>query len=830
MSVIRVRLDLTDRLVIGGIPMRPIQETLEGHVLCHVDNPKVHVAVSHAELATLQKREDFRYAPEYFGAKRAETRLVSGVEELIDSSRASLLLTARMYGWAADFLELERKQAQEPKKPRSERISRSDAGMRRAIERILAQREAGRKDAREEAPGAGASSDPMAHRKRRFGSDLKKKSNKKDEDTEKDENTGKDKDTTPKEWIPCVRSFRKYVLLLEQYGSADVMRPRTDVCGCNAPRVSLACEMLMAEVAARYMSETRPTKASLYLDLKLRVADAAKAAAEAGFGEVIEVPSRRTFYSRINALPAYQVHAARFGLKAAEKKFGSVTMGLDAKRPGQFVIIDEFRVPMQTILVKSGAWQLMTAKERKACEKLRPWVCVALDAATRVILGMSISREQSTSSVLATLRMVMSDKGPYADAVGALSSWDMALRPEVVMTDAGSTFISDPVRAALAGLRIGNSTGAASRPMLRALIERVFGTIHTQLLCRFTGRTFANVVQKGDYDAEDRASLTPEDLCWALPRYAVDVYHNSPHEGLDGETPANYFRRLSQLYPPTPVPDLHTMRSVFGFDIERRSGPRGVRVLGLYYQGHALQEHRRAYNDGKVTVRVDPMNMGGVSVLLDGAWMPLHCATRNLDGVTLREWIATATALRNRHARDAKITEPLLLDAIRAIQELSERRIEMVGLGDVRPSQRMLELAERNLDIGWIMPGSEFSPADGTDIAIDPFAESVATTPDVALDVATEASGPQTSAASGLVRPRRSQARAARKRAGADPMLGTTGRRSPRPNALAAQGARPAGHVASDGSAQRPRPGPRAVRRPTSNAVRSRITVTKDRA
>ncbi len=694
MAVVRASLGQHDRLTIDGIHMRPVGEVHAGHILCHVDDPAIHVELTHVEFAEVQRRNDFRYEPGYFEASRAEARLVSGVEELGQLTRQEQVQVARAWGWASDYLDLERLQREGPPKPKSERVSRSDAGMGRAIARILDARRAGADD-------AGVEQLAEEHGKVR---------------TPRKPRLGSKKATTGIEDVPCVKTLRKYVKLLERHGCPETMRHRTDGC-LGAPRASFACEAVMARVAARFASETRPTKAALYLDLKLAIGDANKAAAATGSVAVaIATPSRRTFYRRVNTLHAYSVHVARHGQKSAEKKFGSVTQGLAATRPGEFVLIDEFRVPLQTIMIKSGAWELLSEQERKAVERLRLWVCVALDAATRVILAMSISRDQSTPSVLATLRMTMSDKGAYADAVGALSPWDMAVTPEVVMTDAGSTFISDPVRAALAGLRIINRTGPASRPMLRSLVERVFGTYHTQLLARFTGRTFANVVQKGDYDAEARASLTPEDLCWILVRYVVDQYHNSPHEGLGGETPANCWRRKTHSYPPRPLPDKHTARSVFGFDVQRRSGPRGVRILGLFFQGPAIQAHRRAHADGMVTVRVDEMDMGGVSVLLDEAWAPLRCATPGLDGVSLREWIATASALRKRHARDEKLSEPIVLEAIRAIQQRSDRCLEKFGLGDVRPSQRLIDKAERDLDIGWTMPGSETPAGDDAEL------------------------------------------------------------------------------------------------------------------
>src|SRR3546814_6609698 len=98
------------------------------------------------------------------------------------------------------------------------------------------------------------------------------------------------------------------------------------------------------------------------------------------------------------------------------------------------------------------------------------------------------------SSDLAALRMVVSDKTKLADLAGATTSWDMYGRPETIVTDAGSCFISVAFRSAVSELGAESMLPPAGRPQMRGRIERVFGTIHTQLLSWFDGRTFENEI------------------------------------------------------------------------------------------------------------------------------------------------------------------------------------------------------------------------------------------------------------------------------------------------------------------------------------------------
>src|SRR3546814_4107563 len=119
---------------------------------------------------------------------------------------------------------------------------------------------------------------------------------------------------------------------------------------------------------------------------------------------------------------------------------------------------------------------------------------------------------------------------------------------------------------------------------MRGRIERVFGTIHTQLLSWFDGRTFENVVARGDYPAEARASLLVEELNRVLIRYVVDYYHNHPHEGLGGEPPRNCWNRLVGRYGVKPPPPSHWKRHIFGIRAERIIGNLGLLYLGLRFQ------------------------------------------------------------------------------------------------------------------------------------------------------------------------------------------------------------------------------------------------------
>jgi putative transposase len=212
-----------------------------------------------------------------------------------------------------------------------------------------------------------------------------------------------------------------------------------------------------------------------------------------------------------------------------------VGAGLEVSRVLERVEIDEWEVDLITLLMLFGVWDILSDTEKDALglkkgPGVRMSLSVAMDSYSRCILAMRLSRAPSIASALATLEMVLVDKGPWADAVGALTPWCMSGLPESVAADAGPPYRSAEFRAALADLGITSARPAAGEAGLRARIERFFGTISTSLMPRLSGRTFSNILQRGDYPSNELAALTVEELSNALVRWVVDIYHNSCHE------------------------------------------------------------------------------------------------------------------------------------------------------------------------------------------------------------------------------------------------------------------------------------------------------------
>ena len=272
---------------------------------------------------------------------------------------------------------------------------------------------------------------------------------------------------------------------------------------------------------------------------------------------------------------------------------------------------------------------------------------LALCAATRCIVGLTLTPTANASAALKTLAMILSDKGVWADLVGAQSPWNMYGTPETILMDCGSAFRSEVFRHACADLPITLERAPAGVPEFRDPEERIFRTISRGLSARQTGHTFGDIFAKGDRNPSKDVSLTIEDIAFAIVRWVVDVYHNTPHERLGGERPAACWRRLSSEYGVMAPPAMDRFRMIFGTWLERSLGKTGVIVLGVRYQTHALAQHMLRRDPHKVDIRWHPEDVGSIAVRIGEEWHVVPLVVEGLDGDPAASWL---TALRDVRA------------------------------------------------------------------------------------------------------------------------------------------------------------------------------------
>ncbi|MEM5543677.1 Mu transposase C-terminal domain-containing protein [Sulfitobacter sp. AS92] len=462
--------------------------------------------------------------------------------------------------------------------------------------------------------------------------------------------------------------------------------------------------MIMGQVVSRYLNDQRPSQAIIFEEVQTAFVEENERRRTVGKPEIV-CPSRETVRQAIRKLNPFDMTLTRHGRQAANRQFAPVGRGLQVERPMQRVEFDEWEADAVTLTAEGGLFHYLTEEEKKKLgldkKKARWWITVAICCATRCIVGMVISRTPNSQSALRVIEMMMRDKGVWGDACGGLTPWNQFGWPSVIVTDCASYNISSLIQARTSDLGITVEYCPAGDPHLKGRIERVFGTFATQLMPRLSGRTFSNSVERGDYDSVKRAALNPEEFCTVLVRYIVDVYHRTPHSGLNGETPLDCWNRLVEKFGVQPPPDLGRRRLIFGHERQRTVTKQGITILGVRYHSEVLAHFMTKSADRKVAIRWYPEDIGGIWVELSGRWYEVPAVFDRYQGVSAQEWVNAAAEIRAQNAQGAEVNFAVVRQAIDYIKETNSAAMTRVGLIMEDWPDRRVDYEEDRLFIGF---------------------------------------------------------------------------------------------------------------------------------
>lgn len=625
--------------------------------LARVDSPNVTQTLSRQDMNLVRHSRGFRYIRDFYNPEAARARKHAGVPyvcDLPDDEQKEILWKER---WCLTALRRKHLDRTHPLK-----ISFSDDSLLIAIPQIAAEigqlektvadggrrKRAGRKTVTIDAPG-------------------------------------------PK----CLRDWCNALKL----GGMNPLALRNNLrnCGNTTSRLGADEYAFLYRFARQTATPEKPTPSTLWDRMSAAISEENKRRAPANR---LKVPSEKRLREEIAKIPAYDIMAGQQGPDIARNYYRAVTNGLsDVVRPLQRVEFDEWDTHLHVLAVMTGVWDTWSEAQKKAAEKVRLVLCIAIDVATKCVVGLSIARTACPENAIRCLDMAVSDKQPYADAVGAVTPYDMCGTMETAAADAGSSFANYDFHARTVDLGTKFTTTVAGLPWLRGTVERVFQSIDDKFVSLFAGRTFGNVVEKGDYDSEGNACLTIDEFAEALVRYKVDHYHNHPHEGLRGETPRAVWLRLTEELGVDPPPDDHLRRVVFGERLSPMLGAHGLRVIGIDYHSDELDALFRQADHVNVDVRVDLRNLGAISAKIGDEWVTIDGAPE-LFRVTAQDWIAVWDDLQRRNAGVNAITREILDDTITRLVEIGSIARKRRNIAEEPMDAETLAYHQKRMSIG----------------------------------------------------------------------------------------------------------------------------------
>ncbi|MDC3414771.1 Mu transposase C-terminal domain-containing protein [Terrihalobacillus insolitus] len=230
-----------------------------------------------------------------------------------------------------------------------------------------------------------------------------------------------------------------------------------------------------------------------------------------------------TLYKIFQRISPKVVERMRYGAKSINK-YEEVERGFannEALYPLHLVEIDHTRMDIEVIDNKNGL------------VKGRPWITLGIDVNTRMVWCMYISFEPpSANRVRKAIQHGVLFKNTK-EQFGTFNDWEMYGIPNKIQFDNGKEFNNYEIKRLVNETLMSNIRfRPIATPRYGGTIERLIGTVNTQVLHNLEGTTKSNIFHKGDYDSSENALLTLEDVRFILTKYITDIYHFQKHKGL----------------------------------------------------------------------------------------------------------------------------------------------------------------------------------------------------------------------------------------------------------------------------------------------------------
>jgi len=343
-------------------------------------------------------------------------------------------------------------------------------------------------------------------------------------------------------------------------------------------------------------------------------------------------PSRKAVEARIATRSAPDVSKAQLGTKRTKQIW--------EPRPGQLKV----QRPLELIQIDHTPVDVLVLTDDRLAVRGRPWLTVAIDVATRCVLGMYLTMD-APSSVSVSLCI---EHACLPKEEGAM--WPMYGLPERILVDNGKDFRSMALQRGCEEHGIQLEWRPVRTPHYGAHIERLIGTL-MKIAHLVPGTTFSNVKERADYDSESKARFTLDELQRWLVEKICRYYHVRRHRSLgvsplvaweEGHTDAE-----GRIRPPAVIPYPMEFRMSFLPYVTRLVRRTGIEFDNSRYWDDGL---RPLLNQKEgVIVRHDPRRKGQV-------WV------RRPDGV-----LVTANAIAGVAAND--------LSALRRMDDETKARM-----------------------------------------------------------------------------------------------------------------------------------------------------------
>ena len=374
------------------------------------------------------------------------------------------------------------------------------------------------------------------------------------------------------------------------------------------------------------------------------------------------LPSKNTIRNRINELNSCKVLIKQGNKDIARTKYEPAPNSFEATYPLEIVQIDH--TPVDIIIVDS----------ENRLPIGRPWITVAMDIYSRMIVGYYLSLEapSSTSVAMCITNMVMpKDKILLDNDIN--EDWSVWGFPDVLHADNGADFRAEALEKACLIHNIQLHFRPIHKTNYGGHIERIIGTLMKQVHS-IPGTTYSNIKERQTYDSDGQACMTLEELERWLLTFITKVYHKNIHSTLQMSPSSKWDEAIfgsdtvvGRGFPARPI-DNHTILIDFLPHIKRTIQKNGVNIDGINYYDHILRTKIHAIDSKtqkkkKFLFKRDPRDISMVWFYDDDSqeYFKIPAINQALKNMSIWELEASKKILKEKGMKNTNINH--ILDA-----------------------------------------------------------------------------------------------------------------------------------------------------------------------
>lgn len=423
----------------------------------------------------------------------------------------------------------------------------------------------------------------------------------------------------------------------------------------------------------------------------------------------IKMPHSTTIRRRINEISEEEKVKSRYGKKISDNNFKPVRGSFPhANYPLSVVQIDH--TPVDLILVDEAFRQPFN----------KPYLTVAIDVYSRMILGVNISFDPpgAMGTGLCISNAILG-KEVYLSKLGIDGSWPCWGIMETIHVDNAKEFRGIMLKKACENYGINLEFRPVATPHYGGHIERWLGSF-SKAVHDLPGTTFSNINERSTYKSEKKASFTLAEFEKWMITYIVNIYHKTVHSGIGMTPEEKYIEGVfgNDLSKGTGLPPrFHNERKVrldFMPYIERTIQTTGVVIDHIHYYDDVLRNYINVENkkqsQKKYSFRRNPKDISVIYFFDPEINEYFEIPYRDARHPPISVWEYKASVKKWKEENSGPINqdhifetyktlEEIELKAIRATKKLSKNSRRIINKEFVNKETILQSISQINKDI-----------------------------------------------------------------------------------------------------------------------------------